>query len=131
MTMTRHTLALAILTLAVFLPASAPLAAPAAQSGSASTAGSTSDQYRVLLDQYCVTCHNQRAKIANLALDTMNLAEVGEHAEIWEKAVRKLRGSLMPPPGNRQPDRAAVESLVAWLEGQLDRAAASGSNPGT
>jgi mono/diheme cytochrome c family protein len=131
MIMTRHTLALAILMLAVFLPASVPLAAPPAQSGGGSAASSTPDQYRALLDQYCVTCHNQRAKIASLALDTMNLAEVGAHPEIWEKAVRKLRGSLMPPPGNRQPDRAAVESLVAWLEGQLDRAAAGRSNPGT
>ncbi len=39
-----------------------------------------------------------------------------EHADLFEKAVRKLRGRVMPPPGAKQPDAAAVDSLVAWLE---------------
>ena len=29
---------------------------------------------RALLDSYCVTCHNQRAKTAGLTFDTMDLA---------------------------------------------------------
>ena len=29
---------------------------------------------RALLDTYCVTCHNQRAKTAGLMFDTMDLA---------------------------------------------------------
>ncbi|HEX4999917.1 MAG TPA: DUF1592 domain-containing protein, partial [Terriglobia bacterium] len=61
--------------------------------------------------------------------DTLDLTQVGQHADVWEKAVAKLRGSMMPPPGNRQPERAAVESVVAWLESELDRAAAP-LNPG-
>ena len=44
---------------------------------------------------------------------------------MFEKAVRKLRGRVMPPPGARQPDAASVDSLVAWLEDSLDRAAAA------
>ena len=32
---------------------------------------------------------------------------------VFEKAVRKMRGRVMPPPGARQPDAAAVDSLVA------------------
>jgi hypothetical protein len=32
----------------------------------------------------------------------------------------------MPPPNVRQPDQAAIDSLVAWLEDSLDRAAAAG-----
>ncbi|HET6956700.1 MAG TPA: DUF1592 domain-containing protein, partial [Vicinamibacterales bacterium] len=47
---------------------------------------------------------------------------IGQRAEVFEKAVRKLRGRVMPPPGARQPDGAAVDSLVAWLEESLDRA---------
>jgi hypothetical protein len=35
--------------------------------------------------------------------------------------VRKLRGRVMPPPGARQPDGKAVDSLVAWLEDSLDK----------
>jgi hypothetical protein len=35
--------------------------------------------------------------------------------------VRKLRGRVMPPPGAKQPDGKAVDSLVAWLEDSLDK----------
>ena len=41
--------------------------------------------------------------------------------EIFEAAVRKLRGRLMPPPGNPQPDQPRVDSFVAWLERTIDR----------
>ena len=85
---------------------------------------------RALLNQYCQTCHNQRLKTADVMFDTMDLARLSEHADVWEKAVRKLRGRLMPPPGNRQPDRAAVASFVSWLETSLDQAAAT-PNPGS
>jgi mono/diheme cytochrome c family protein len=91
----------------------------------------TGDPHRALLDQYCVGCHNQRSKTANLMLDTMDLAQIPKDAETWEKAIRKLRGGLMPPPGSRQPDRAAVESFVSFLETTLDKAAAANPNPGT
>ncbi len=79
--------------------------------------------HQELLNQYCVTCHNQRARTAGLALDTLNLADVGKDAAVWEEAVRKLRGGMMPPPGARQPGKAAVKSLVSYLETSLDRAA--------
>jgi mono/diheme cytochrome c family protein len=85
---------------------------------------------RALLDQYCVTCHNQRAKTAGLAFDTMDLANLSADAEVWEKVVRKLRGGMMPPPGLPRPEAAAVEGLVSWLERSLDQAAAAKPNPG-
>ena len=85
---------------------------------------------RAMLDQYCVTCHNQRAKTANLTLDTMDLAQLSTHADVWEKVVRKLRGGLMPPPGLPRPDPAAVTRFVSWLERSLDEAAAADPNPG-
>ena len=87
-------------------------------------------EHRALLDQYCVTCHNQRGLTANLAFDTMDLAHAGEEGEVWEEAIRKLRGGMMPPPGARQPEREAVGSFVRWLEGTLDSAAAARPEPG-
>jgi mono/diheme cytochrome c family protein len=104
---------------------------PAAPANTAASATSQISQQRAVIDQYCVTCHNQRSKTAGLALDTMNLADVAQHGDVWEKAVRKLRGGLMPPPGSRQPQRAAVDSLVSWLESTLDQAAAAAPNPGS
>ena len=41
--------------------------------------------------------------------------------EVFEAAVRKLRGRLMPPPGEPQPDQPRVDSFVAWLERTIDR----------
>ena len=102
-------------------PSSRPRAAPAAAAKSPE---------RALLDQYCVTCHNQRAKTADIAFDTLDLAQLSDHADVWEKAVRKLRGGMMPPPGVRRPDQAAVDGLVSWLERSLDQAAAANPNPG-
>ena len=86
---------------------------------------------RALLDKYCVTCHNARLKTANLTFDKMDLAHVSDDGAVWEKAVRKLRGGMMPPPGAPRPDLAAVDSFVTWLETSLDQAAAANPNPGT
>ena len=85
---------------------------------------------RTLLDTYCIGCHNQRTKTADLALDTLSVADVGEHAEIWEEVVRKLRGGLMPPAGVRRPPQADVDAFVRSLEQALDQAALANPNPG-
>ena len=85
---------------------------------------------QALLNQYCITCHNQRAKTAGVMFDTMDVSDVSKNGDIWEKAVRKLRGGMMPPPGARQPDHAAVESFVSYLETSLDAVAAAKPNPG-
>ncbi|MCU1336006.1 MAG: hypothetical protein JWO19_1587 [Bryobacterales bacterium] len=86
---------------------------------------------KALLDKYCVTCHNQRLKTANLTFDTMDLAHVSNDGAVWEKAVRKLRGGMMPPPGAPRPELTAVDSFVTWLETSLDQAAAANPNPGS
>ena len=66
----------------------------APQAASPLPAVSTSPPSRVLLDSYCVTCHNQRTKTAGLALDSLNLADVAAHADVWEEVVRKLHRLL-------------------------------------
>ena len=62
--------------------------------------------------------------MGGLALDTLSLDAVGKDAQIWEKAVRKLRGRLMPPPGAKQPDQNEVDRLIGYLETKLDANAA-------
>ena len=42
----------------------------------------------------------------------------------------KLRSRAMPPPGSRRPDNATYDAVAAWLETELDRAAAAHPNPG-
>ena len=85
---------------------------------------------RTFLNAYCVACHNQRAKTAGLAFDTMDIANVSEHAEVWEEAVRKLRGGLMPPANVRRPPQTDVDAFVRSVEQALDQAALANPNPG-
>jgi len=81
-----------------------------------------------LLNQYCVTCHNQRLKTAGLMLDSMDFDHVEKDAATWEKVVRKVRTGMMPPAGARRPDRPMLDAFAADLEGRLDRAAVTGAS---
>ena len=85
------------------------------------------DQHRAMLNTYCVTCHNTRLKTGGVALDGEVLDRLnqsaGTDAEVWEKALRKLRGNQMPPPGSPQPPQKDVDSFVSWMENALDSAA--------
>jgi hypothetical protein len=71
--------------------------------------------------QYCQGCHNDKAKTGGASFEGITAASVGQNPELFEKAVRKLRGRVMPPPGAKQPDGRAVDSLVTWLEETLDK----------
>jgi hypothetical protein len=81
-----------------------------------------------MLNSYCLGCHNGRAKIGGLALDGLDLQAAADSAEIWEKALRKLRGHLMPPPGSPQPAQKDVDSFVSWIENTLDTHARGGAS---
>ena len=85
---------------------------------------------RQLLDRYCLTCHNERLRTADLALDTVDVSDVGAHPEIWEKVVRKLRAGAMPPAARPRPNPATYAAFTTWLETELDRAAAARPDPG-
>src|SRR5215467_13025789 len=76
---------------------------------------------RSLLDQYCVTCHNQKAKTGGLSLDTVDLSRPGDNAETMEKVIRKLRAGMMPPAGSKRPDPAAYATLISSIETSVDQ----------
>ena len=78
------------------------------------------DPHRALVTTYCVTCHNARLKTGGLALDGLDLRAAADDAPIWEKALRKLRGHQMPPPGSPQPKQQDIDSFVTWMENTLD-----------
>jgi hypothetical protein len=81
---------------------------------------SGSTQARGMLNSYCVGCHSTALHAGGVALDALSLDAVQDHADVWEAAVRKLRGRLMPPPGSRQPDQREIDSFVTWMEAKLD-----------
>ena len=95
------------------------------------TAAPAAAAYRAVLDQYCVTCHNDKIKRANLSLENLDLTTAGDHPELWEKVIRKLHAGVMPPPGMKRPPLKDYEGLRDWLENEMDeKAAARGGNPG-
>ena len=96
------------------------LASPTIMPRAAAQTSAGTDQHRAMLTTYCVTCHNARLKTGGLALDGLDLQAAPDDAQIWEKALRKLRGHLMPPPGAPQPPQKDVDSFVAWMENTLD-----------
>ncbi|HWD99505.1 MAG TPA: DUF1592 domain-containing protein [Bryobacteraceae bacterium] len=85
---------------------------------------------RDLVTRYCVGCHNQKLKTANIELDIADAEHVFNSAETWEKVIVKLRSRSMPPVGLPRPDGATYETVAGWLESELDRAAAVHPNPG-
>jgi mono/diheme cytochrome c family protein len=84
--------------------------------------------------QYCATCHNARlqstATASGVVLDKVDLSQVVQDGEMWEKVIRKMRAGAMPPAGMPRPSAAAHDALVSFLETTLDRAAATRPHPG-
>src|SRR6516162_6606772 len=77
------------------------------------------------IETYCFGCHNEFVRAGNLLLDKLGPESVPRHPEIFEKAVRKLRGRQMPPPGITQPSQQEVDALIGWLESTLDESSAA------
>ena len=80
---------------------------------------------------YCVGCHNDRLKTAGLSLEKLTLADIPQHADVWEKVARKVRAGEMPPSTMRaRPDSQTAIAFATHLESTIDRAAAARPNPG-
>ncbi|MEP7242803.1 MAG: DUF1592 domain-containing protein [Gammaproteobacteria bacterium] len=88
------------------------------------------DDHWGFLNYYCSKCHNATDWAGGVAFDTLTPEGIPDDAETWEHAVRKLRGQLMPPPGNPQPTRVARKSFVSYMEGTLDKAGEANPDPG-
>ena len=88
---------------------------------SASQAPASPDVQLATVKQYCQGCHNDKSKTGGVSFENITAASVAKDPDLFEKAVRKLRGRVMPPPGSKQPDGKAVDSLVSWLEDSLDK----------
>ena len=58
-------------------------------------------------------------------IDPAQLTAPAEHADAWEKVVKKLRTTSMPPAGAPRPDEATYVAVASAIESALDRAAAA------
>src|SRR6186713_89939 len=109
---------------------SADTSTPAQPPQVSTPAADSSAADRALLAKYCNGCHNEKTKLGNLVLSTLDVDNVGTSAERWELVTRKLRARAMPPPGRPRPEEAAYDALIAHLETSLDKVAAANPDPG-
>lgn len=79
------------------------------------------------ITRYCTGCHDDRTRAGALVL---NPATLSTDAALGEKVIRRLRMRTMPPSGMPRPDDATYNQTAAWLETQLDKAAAANPTPG-
>jgi mono/diheme cytochrome c family protein len=107
-----------------------PLAAAVLAAGCGPAPDKLAARYSEVVKGYCVECHDSAGQEGGLSLEAVDLNKVAEHADIFEKVARKLRGRQMPPPGEKQPDDPTRAEFVAYLEKRLDEAAAATPNPG-
>jgi hypothetical protein len=90
---------------------------------------------QALVQKYCISCHNTRAKTGGLTLEGIDAGNIGaaaeaEHGEVWEKVAQKLRGGMMPPQGMPRPDEATLEGFATRIENALDAHARKSPDPG-
>ena len=85
---------------------------------------------RRMFRRYCIGCHNDRLRTADLSIAGLDLENLSHDAETWEKVVTRLRAGSMPPPGRPRPDDATYRNVAGWLETELDSAWAADPQPG-
>jgi hypothetical protein len=98
------------------------LSAGVAQAQAAASADPT-QPYRDMIHNICDKCHNTTDWAGGFAFDTLDLSHPGQDPEIWETAVTKLTGRLMPPAGQKQPSQAVVDHFIGYLDNALDASA--------
>jgi hypothetical protein len=112
----------------------AGVSAPIQAVGQSASAPAAEDASRQILNKYCVSCHNARARTAatqsGVVLDTADLSTVASNSTLWEKVLRRLHAGTMPPQGAPRPDDGSYRTVTAFLEDELNRADLAHPHPG-
>jgi hypothetical protein len=85
---------------------------------------------RALVEDYCVTCHNDDLRVGNFSLERVDLEHPAADTETLEKVALKLRSGMMPPAGLPRPEPDELDSFIRDLENEIDADAAALPNPG-
>lgn len=86
--------------------------------------------HRLLVENYCVGCHNAEENKGGLNLEAIRFDDVVRHADTWEQVITRLQARQMPPPDRRRPDETTYEAVLESLVGTLDAHAAAHPRPG-
>ena len=83
---------------------------------------------RAVLERYCIDCHDDGEFAGEISFLHNDPGQLPDHADVWERVLRKLQTRTMPPQDSARPSAATYESFSRWLAADLDRAAKP--NPG-
>lgn len=106
---------------------------PAPQpAGEASAARHGEPQVRIedFVSEYCLDCHNELDRTAELNLQQLSLDRLAENSATWERVVHKLHTRQMPPADSWRPSESEYDAAVTALVTLLDRSAAKHPRPG-
>lgn len=106
------------------------LSLKSAESASIEPAVFTATDMQEVTNTYCLACHNDALSTSGLSLQQIDFSRVGDHPDILEKVVKKLRAHMMPPSGMPRPPFATYEAMTTWLESELDKVWFEDINPG-
>ncbi len=102
-------------------------AAPAA----AATAGMSVEAQTALVNQYCMTCHNDKLKTGGITLSKLDIAHPDQTAELAEKVIRQVKAGQMPKIGAPRPEAQTLKLFASTMAATIDKAAALSVNPGS
>ena len=83
------------------------------------------------VNEYCVECHNDAEYTGDVSFESKHPADVHGDADLFERAIRKLRVGQMPPSDALQPDPAMRAEFINALETTLDAAVEGQAFAGT
>ncbi len=95
------------------------------------SAGSVANDPSEVVQEYCVTCHNDVTRLGGMSLETFDAERPQRSAELAEKMIRKLRTGMMPPAGMPRPEDDDALVLVESLEHGIDAYASARREPGS
>ena len=83
------------------------------------------------LQQNCLACHSEAAKVADVNVEALMEGAVAEDVDLWEKVAHKIRTGEMPPAGFPKPEESQAKTVSSWISAELDRIErATPPNPG-
>lgn len=71
----------------------------------------------------CYLCHNAELKSGGLDLEQFQtVGEILKARDTWDHVVLKMRTGEMPPKEMPRPDPAELQSVLKWIEEEMERA---------
>lgn len=83
-----------------------------------------------ILDEYCYDCHGFGTSKGGVVLDEFsNEADVEDH-ELWLRVLKNVKGGVMPPAAEYQPEEEERSAMVDWIKTKAFKLDASHPDPG-